>query len=120
MKKLCLILSLFAFSSMVSSQPLNVQELIDIQLEISYLAAKREALVQNINTAHHTEVNDQVKSMQNMRDYHWTRFTSDLNEAEKSENLAKEDLGKLHYIDHRILELNSEAEALLSPSSSRL
>ncbi|MBA2727494.1 MAG: hypothetical protein H0U49_04895 [Parachlamydiaceae bacterium] len=119
MSKLFLILCLFISTSLVTSQPLQIQELIDIQLEISYLAAKRNTLISDIKYAHLTEINDQVKTIQTMRDYQWSKFISELNEAEKYENLAKADRSKLQAIDQRILQLNAEAAALLSPYPSR-
>jgi len=116
MKKLCLIFLLS--TSLIASQPLPVQKLIDIQLEISYLAAKRNRLINNLSVARHTEVNDEVRGMQNMRDNRWSKFISELNEAQKYETLEKEDRHTLRGIDARILQLNDEAAALLSPSRS--
>lgn len=109
MKFKCIILSLAVFASVNATTPAN-QNLIDIQLEVSFLAAKKQLLLKMQAAEKLHEMDNEVNSVDKMISYRWGDFVSELKEAESSENQAQNDQNEIVEINRRLKLLILEAE----------
>lgn len=118
MKKWHLVLSFLFCSVAMATEDVPLERLVDIDIEMTYLQAKRDLLIKKISADHHVEVNSQVGSMKEMVDYQWGDFVSKVKDAESHDEKAESEKKELLLVERQIAALANEA-AGLSPTTFR-
>jgi|GEM_PF-5997207 len=111
-KVLFYICSSFLFFSLPAQQP--VEQLVDIELEISALKKQLDVLQKRVDTDYRYEMKEELSGQNNMRTYEWSSFSHHLESAEAYEENARGDEKMIEAIKARLQHLSLQVEKLLS------